>query len=36
MNWIKKTLRFGEKIKRIIKTRPTKSEIANEFCLFKF
>ena len=29
MNWIKKTLRFGEKIKRIIKTRPTKSEIAN-------
>jgi len=29
MNWIKKTLRFGEKIKRIIKTRPTKADIAN-------
>ena len=24
MNWIKKTLRFGEKIKKIIKTRATK------------
>ena len=29
MNWIKKTLRFGEKIKKIIKTRATKAEIAN-------
>ena len=29
MNWIKKTLRFGEKIKRIIKQRPSKDEIAN-------
>ena len=29
MNWIKKTLRFGEKIKRIIKTRATKSDIEN-------
>jgi acetyl-CoA carboxylase carboxyl transferase subunit beta len=29
MNWIKKTLRFGEKIKRIIKERPTKADIAN-------
>ena len=29
MNWIKKTLRFGEKIKTIIKTRATKTDIAN-------
>jgi acetyl-CoA carboxylase carboxyl transferase subunit beta len=29
MNWIKKTLRFGEKIKRIIKKRPSKEEIAS-------
>ena len=29
MNWIKKTLRFGEKIKTIIKARATKTEIAN-------
>ena len=29
MNWIKKTLRFGEKIKRIIKERASKEEIAN-------
>ena len=29
MNWIKKTLRFGEKIKRIIKNRASKEEIAN-------
>jgi len=29
MNWIKKTLRFGEKIKRIIKKRPSKADIAN-------
>jgi len=29
MNWIKKTLRFGERIKRIIKKRASKEEIAN-------
>ena len=29
MNWIKKTLRFGEKIKTIIKKRASKDEIAN-------
>ena len=29
MNWIKKTLRFGEKIKKIIKERASKEEIAN-------
>jgi acetyl-CoA carboxylase carboxyl transferase subunit beta len=29
MNWIKKTLRFGEKIKQIIKIRATKADIAN-------
>ena len=29
MNWLKKTLHFGEKIKKIIKTRATKSDIAN-------
>ena len=29
MNWIKKTLRFGEKIKKIIKRRASKEEIAN-------
>jgi acetyl-CoA carboxylase carboxyl transferase subunit beta len=29
MNWIKKTLRFGEKIKTIIRTRATKADIAN-------
>ena len=29
MNWIKKTLHFGEKIKKIIKTRASKEEIAN-------
>ena len=29
MNWIKKTLRFGEKIKKIIKKRASKEEIAN-------
>ena len=29
MNWIKKTLRFGEKIKRIIRKRASKEEIAN-------
>ena len=27
MNWIKKTLRFGEKIKKLLKKRPTKEEI---------
>ena len=29
MNWLKKTLRFGEKIKRIFKKRPSKSDIEN-------
>ncbi len=29
MNWIKKTLRLGEKIKKIIKKRASKEEIAN-------
>ena len=29
MNWIQKTLRFGEKIKKIIKKRPSKEEMAN-------
>jgi len=29
MNWINKTLRFGEKIKKIIKIRATKADIAN-------
>ena len=29
MNWIKKTIRFGEKIKKIIKIRASKEEIAN-------
>jgi acetyl-CoA carboxylase carboxyl transferase subunit beta len=29
MNWLKKTLRFGEKIKGIIKKRASKEEIAN-------
>ena len=29
MNWIKKTLRFGEQIKKIIKIRATKADIAN-------
>ena len=29
MNWIKKTLRFGEKIKKIIKKRASREEIAN-------
>jgi len=29
MNWIKKTLRFGEKIKKIIRTRATKDDIAS-------
>ena len=29
MNWIKKTLRFGEKIKKIIRTRATKIDIAS-------
>ena len=27
MNWIKKTLRFGEKIKKIIRQRPSQEEI---------
>ena len=29
MNWLKKTIRFGEKIKKIIKTRASKEEIEN-------
>ena len=29
MNWIKKTIHFGEKIKKIIKKRASKEEIAN-------
>jgi acetyl-CoA carboxylase carboxyl transferase subunit beta len=29
MNWIKKTLHFGEKIKKIIRTRATKADIAS-------
>ena len=29
MNWIKKTLRFGEKTKKIIRTRATKADIAS-------
>ena len=29
MNWIKKTLRFSEKIKKIIRTRVTKADIAS-------
>ena len=29
MNWIKKTIRFGEKIKKIIKKRSSKEEIEN-------
>ena len=29
MNWIKKVLRIGEKIKTVLKKRPTKEEIAN-------
>ncbi len=29
MNWIKKTLKFGEKIKKILKVRPTKQDIEN-------
>ncbi len=29
MNWIKKTLKIGEKIKKILKVRPSKQEIEN-------
>ena len=29
MNWLKKTIRFGEKIKKIFKKRATKDEIEN-------
>jgi len=29
MNWITKALKFGEKIKKIVRTRPTKEEVAN-------
>ena len=27
MNWLKKTIGFGEKIKKILKKRPSKDEI---------
>ena len=29
MNWLKKTLKFGEKIKRLIKKRPSRVDIQN-------
>ena len=29
MNWITKALSFGEKIKRVLKKRPSKEDIAN-------
>ena len=29
MNWLKTTLRFGEKIKQLLKKRPSKSDIEN-------
>ena len=29
MNWIKKTLKFGDKIKKLLKVRPTKEDIEN-------
>ena len=29
MNWIKKTLNLGEKIKKLLKVRPTKKDIEN-------
>ena len=29
MNWLKKTLRLGEKIKQLLKKRPSKSDIEN-------
>ena len=29
MNWIKKVLHIGEKIKRVLKERPSKEDIAN-------
>ena len=29
MNWIKKVLHISDKIKRVLKKRPTKEEIAN-------
>ena len=29
MNWIKKTLKIGEKIKKLHKTRPTKQDCYN-------
>ncbi len=30
MNWIKKTLNFGDKIKKLLKVRPTKERNKNE------
>ncbi len=32
MNWLKKTLKFGEKIKRLIKKSPYKVDIQNSEC----
>ena len=29
MNWITKALSFGEKIKKVLKKRPSKEDIAN-------
>ena len=29
MNWLKKTLKFGEKIKQFLKKRPSKTDIEN-------
>ena len=29
MNWLKKTLNLGEKIKKLLKVRPTKKDIEN-------
>ncbi len=31
MNWLKKTIRFGEKIRKIFKKRATKEEIKNSY-----
>ena len=31
MNWLKKTLRFGEKIKQLLKKRPSKSDFEKRF-----
>ena len=34
MNWIKKVLHIGEKIKRVLKKRPTRDEIKNSHLLY--